>query len=173
VASIQTQVLRLCTVAALGTVVLGVARGLPHPPPARAETVASCHAPTANDAFDSDAVQWIKSDAARAMAGTSGVAFVDCRPLEEFEAGHVTGAIHAQLPETQVARPLLDSLASAHTIITYCDATTQCERSLKMARLLTQAGLADVRVLEGGMPEWLEHGYPAESGTCSQCEATQ
>jgi rhodanese-related sulfurtransferase len=156
----------------IGTVALGLARGLPHPPPARADQVAACHAPSGEDAFDGT-VQWIKSDAARALSGTPGVAFVDCRPVEEFEAGHVTGAIHAQLPESSIARSLLDALASARTVITYCDATTQCERSLKMARLLTEAGLRDVRVLEGGMPEWLDHGYPAESGTCAQCEAKQ
>jgi rhodanese-related sulfurtransferase len=171
VTSIKTQVLRLCAVAILGATGLGLARGLPHAPVLQAETAGACHAPAGPSAFDS--FQWIKTEPARVLAGTPGVAFVDCRPRQEFEAGHVTGAIHAQLPEQEVGRPLLDALAGAHTVITYCDAQTQCERSLKMARLLTEAGLPDVRVLEGGMPAWLALGYPAESGTCEQCEATR
>lgn len=173
--SIAAQTLRLCTVAILGTLVLGLTRGVPRLPPApKTEAgVAACHAPEA--ALPGEvAVRFINTEQARALAGTPGVMFVDCRPVEQFEEGHVSGAVHAPLPKAQVPRALLDSLAGAATVITYCDAATQCERSLKMARLLIDAGLKDVRVLEGGMPAWLEHGFPAESGTCAACgEANQ
>jgi rhodanese-related sulfurtransferase len=172
--SIAAQALRLCTVAILGALVLGLTHGLPHlaAPPKTEAGVAACHAP--EPALPGEtAVRFIGTEQARALAGTPGVMFVDCRPVEQFEDGHVSGAIHAPLPQTQVPRALLDSLAGAATVITYCDARTQCERSLKMARLLMVAGVHDVRVLEGGMPAWLEHGFPAESGTCAQCEANQ
>lgn len=173
--SIAAQALRLCTVAILGTLVLGLTRGIPSlPPPPKTESgVAACHAP--EPALPGEiAVRFIGTEQARALAGTPGVMFVDCRPVEQFEEGHVSGAIHAPLPKTAIPRALLDSLTGAATVITYCDAATQCERSLKMARLLIDAGLHDVRVLEGGMPEWLRHGFPAESGTCATCgEANQ
>lgn len=169
--SIAAQTLRLCTVAILGTLVLGLTRGVPRVAPPKVENgVAACHAP--EPALPGEtAVQFIGTDQARSMAGTPGVMFVDCRPVAQYEDGHVTGAIHAPLPASAVPRALLDSLTGATTVITYCDAATQCARSLKMARLLVDAGLHDVRVLEGGMPAWLEHGFPAESGTCAQCEA--
>jgi rhodanese-related sulfurtransferase len=186
--SIAAQALRLCTVAILGTLALGLTRGIPRLPPApKTESgVAACHAP--EPALPGETpVRFIGTEQARALAGTPGVMFVDCRPVEQFEEGHVSGAIHAPLPKVQVPRALLDSLTGAATVITYCDAagastapalrgsaSSQCERSLKMAHLLIDAGLHDVRVLEGGMPAWLQHGFPAESGTCAQCgEANQ
>jgi rhodanese-related sulfurtransferase len=151
---------------------LGLTRGMPRPEaPKLVGGVAACHAP--EPALPGEAaVPFIGTEQARGLVGSPGVMFVDCRPVEQFEDGHVSGALHAPLPQAQVPRPLLDSLAGATTVITYCDAHTQCERSLKMARMLLGAGVRDVRVLEGGMPAWLEHGYPAESGTCAQCEAS-
>ena len=155
----------------LVSVVLALARGMPHLAPRNAEA-AACHAP-APPLPGEESAQFIGPDQARGLVGAPGVAFVDCRPLQEYEAGHVTGAIHASLPDTEVARSLMGSLAGASTVITYCDAQADCARSLKMARLLTAAGFTDVRVLEGGMPSWLQKGYPAESGTCTQCEANR
>ena len=64
----------------------------------------------------------------------------------------------------------LQQLAGVRTVIAYCDADQGCARSLQVASRLRHAGVSDVRVLEGGMPDWLQRGYPAESGACGQCE---
>jgi rhodanese-related sulfurtransferase len=168
--SIQAQVLRLCAVALIGSIALGALRGLPQPRPAGAE-VAACRAPA--QGFGPSEVHWITQEQARELASTLGVAFVDCRPRSEFEAGHVSGAVHAEPRASAIPQALLPGLRDASTVITYCDADRQCERSLEMARQLTAAGLRDVRVLEGGLPAWVQHGFPAESGACQQCEATR
>jgi rhodanese-related sulfurtransferase len=146
-------------------------RGLPRTEPARIEAATACHAPGADDPLSD--TRWIAQEQAKALAGKSGVAFLDCRPRDQFEAGHVTGAVHFDPTSPALSRPLVDLLGGAATVITYCDADRQCERSLEMARRLSRAGLPDVRVLEGGLPAWLEHGFPAESGTCQQCEAAK
>lgn len=169
--SIAAQLLRLCTVAAVASVLLGWLRGVPRlPEPAATSEAASCHAPTLDRG---DEVHWISQAEARRLVGDPNVAFVDCRARERFEAGHVSGSLHLELQRGQVPRPLLEGLGSAATVIAYCDAEGgQCQRSLEMASVLRAAGLPDVRVLEGGLPAWLDHGYPAESGACQECEAT-
>jgi rhodanese-related sulfurtransferase len=145
------------------------ARGVPVPKRGpELQAAATCRAPESGG-IDADGVRWVSQAEARRLVGSPGVAFVDCRPAPEFQAGHVTGSVHVP-PEKMAIEPKLHSaLASASTIVTYCDAAKQCERSLQVAELLQRAGLRDVRVLEGGLPGWLEHGYPAESGSCTEC----
>jgi 3-mercaptopyruvate sulfurtransferase SseA len=171
--SLAVQVLRLCTVAAAVAVALGWVRGLPTlPAPAVASDAATCNAPY-QDVAKGGEVVWISQTDARNLVGNPKVAFVDCRARERFEAGHVSGSLHLEPRGSELPRPLLEGLASASTVIAYCDADGgQCQRSLEMASMLRAAGLPDVRVLEGGLPAWLNHGYPAESGACHQCEAT-
>lgn len=168
--SIPAQVLRLCAVALLAALALGALRGWPKLEPPKAEAGA-CHAPSQGLAVGD--VHWISQEEARLLAGKLGVAFVDCRPRGEFEAGHVSGAVHAEPRGSTVSQALVSALTQSTTVITYCDADRQCERSLEMARQLTKAGLPDVRVLEGGLPAWVQHGFPAESGICTQCEAAK
>lgn len=170
--SVAAQILRLCTVAAVASLLLGWLRGVPRlPEPAAASEAAACRAP-AQDRGGQE-VHWISQAEARRLVGDPSVAFVDCRARERFEAGHVSGSVHLELQRGQVPGPLLDGLGSATTVIAYCDADGgQCQRSLEMASLLQAAGLPDVRVLEGGLPAWLNRGYPAESGACHACEAT-
>ncbi|MFI5308878.1 MAG: rhodanese-like domain-containing protein, partial [Polyangiales bacterium] len=141
-------------------------------PPATAP-VASCRAPASSGLSLDDDVRWVSQTDAERLAGTPGVTFVDCRPRPQFEAGHVAGAIHLDPDRSKSDSTLPAALAGAATVVTYCDAERQCERSMAMAKRLRDGGLRDVRVLEGGLPGWLQHGFPAESGTCEQCEATR
>jgi rhodanese-related sulfurtransferase len=115
-------------------------------------------------------VGWISQDQARSLTGAPGVAFVDCRPEREYEAGHVAGSVHVD--GSSPFGSALQLLAGARTVIAYCDADHGCARSVQVASMLRHAGVPDVRVLEGGMPDWLQRGYPAESGVCGQCEGS-
>jgi rhodanese-related sulfurtransferase len=172
--SISAQIARLCLAALVLSVGLAVVRGLPSLAASDAASAepGACRAPAQPDA-DSP-VRFIDQDQAKTLVGAPGVVFVDCRPRAEFEAGHVSGAVHLDPtagPKDGGRALPLDLLSRAGTVITYCDAQAQCERSLRLAERLRQVGLRDVRVLEDGMPAWLAHGYPAESGVCAQCEA--
>jgi rhodanese-related sulfurtransferase len=157
----------LCAVALLLALGLGLVRGVPSPTPPE-PAVAACQAP-GDVASDHDL--FITQERAHSLSGSPGVAFVDCRSEAEFAAGHVSGSLHVE-PGTASTGPLVQALAGASTVITYCDADQQCERSLRVASMLQRAGVRDVRVLEGGMPAWLARGYPAESGECGQCEVS-
>ena len=164
------QALMICAASLFGGLALAWGRGWPRVH-ARAEAshgVAACEAPAPEPG--APAVRWISQEAARALVGDPSVAFVDCRTLQQFEEGHVAGSLHVPPAPGGPSAKALDALRAAATVITYCDAGGTCERSARMAALLTRAGLTDVRVLEGGMPAWLASGLPAESGTCRLCQ---
>jgi rhodanese-related sulfurtransferase len=144
----------------------GVARGWPTAPPPAPES-ASCGGPVAAQ----PTVRWITGADARELVGDPAVAFVDARSTEDYLRGHITGALLAPLGETGgvVAPALLPVLRGARTVVTYCDTADGCGLSTRLAGLLAEAGLPDVRVLEGGFPAWLDHDYPAEAGPCRGC----
>ncbi len=116
------------------------------------------------------AVQWVSADAALQLLGRPDVAFVDTRSTEEFESGHIAGALHAPMTDGTIASRVRASLHGIGTVIAYCDGAGQCARSSRFAGLLSAEGWPDVRVLEGGIAGWLADGRPAESGECRQCQ---
>lgn len=165
----KAQLVRLLAVAAALSAVLVAVRGVPQLRAARAEGgtgAGTCAAPDSGGFH----VQFISAEEAHALLGQPSVAFVDCRPRQEFEEGHVAGSVHAEAEASDLGPALLQLARAAGTVVTYCDAQAECERSLRVATLLAQAGASDVRVLEGGMPAWLSEGFPAQSGMCEDCE---
>ena len=157
------QVLRLCTASLALGVVLLLVRGLPHPAQAKGATD-MCAVP----ATASLRTAWIEQNEARALLGDPGAMFVDCRPRDEFQAGHISAAL--SMPSAHDPSPsALAALRGAHTIVAYCDAKGGCESSQRLAARLTELGLADVKILRDGLPGWLQRGYPAESGPCRLC----
>lgn len=162
--SLFQQALRICTAAlALGVVML-VARGLPRAAQARGTT----HMCSATPSLADTTTRWVEQAEAREMLGKPGVTFVDCRPPEAFQSGHISGAL--SLPSDRALPAMaLDMLRSTRTIIAYCDALGGCESSQRLAARLRELGLSDVRILKDGLPAWLHSGYPAESGPCRLC----
>ncbi|MFT4050762.1 MAG: sulfurtransferase [Microbacterium sp.] len=104
----------------------------------------------------------------------------DGRP--EYLAGHIPGAVYVDLDHTLAAHgqptdgrhPLPETSAlqesarswgidDGDTVVVYDDL-----KSLSAARawwLLTDAGVADVRILDGSLRGWSAAGYPLEEGT--------
>jgi rhodanese-related sulfurtransferase len=170
VRSTFAEAVRLVAVASLGAGAIALVRGVPTPTPPTDASAVACQAP--GDAA-SDDILFITQGRARELAQAPGVAFVDCRSQDEFAAGHVSGSLHVEPAASAAPEPLVAALSGASTVITYCDAAQQCERSLRVASMLRSAGVPDVHVLEGGLPAWIAHGYPAESGACGHCEGAR
>jgi rhodanese-related sulfurtransferase len=170
VLSLKAQLLRLLAVAFAIAGVLVAVRGMPQFRAGTGDPDSSAGACAAPDSGGFH-VQYITPDEAHALLGQPSVAFVDCRPRQDFEAGHVAGSVHVEAEASALAPTLLELARAAGTVVTYCDAQSECERSLRVATLLAQAGASDVRVLEGGMPAWLSQGFPAQSGMCDDCGA--
>lgn len=158
------EALIIVTIAAAITLGLAATRGLPTLIRPTAEA-ATCSGPLP----EHPSVRWISPADAERLLGQASVVFIDTRDGSAYEAGHVTGALHAPMDRGTLDERVLASIGGATTVIAYCDASGQCARSTRFASLLSATGFADVRVLEGGIDAWMESGRPAESGECRHC----
>jgi rhodanese-related sulfurtransferase len=84
---------------------------------------------------------------------------LDVRPRQEFEAGHLRGAINIPVDEL---RGRLSDLSRDHRVVTYCRGK-YCLFADEAAEFLRANGFDVVR-LEGGWPEWQSEGRPVQIG---------
>ncbi|MFW6284457.1 MAG: rhodanese-like domain-containing protein, partial [Desulfosalsimonas sp.] len=85
--------------------------------------------------------------AASRMYAENTAVFVDARPKDQYDQGHIRGAVN--LPWQQVHERFTeaaDRLETAETIICYCDGES-CELSHDLALFLADMGFEDARVL--------------------------
>lgn len=90
----------------------------------------------------------------------AGALLVDARDAELYALGHIDGAV--SLPMSEVEGALVgfqERVASARTLIAYCSGFG-CPDSYDLALRLIETGYQDVRVYEGGYPEWRDAGLP-------------
>lgn len=88
------------------------------------------------------------------------VTVLDVRPREEYEAGHVTGAINIPLKELEEH---LEDLPRQQDVVAYCRGP-YCVLAYEAVAQLRQKGF-QARRLEGGYPEWKLAGLPVEEDT--------
>lgn len=95
---------------------------------------------------------------ARVRSGDAIV--VDLRPTEEYEAGHIAGAISIPLAELEAH---LAELPAGVEVVAYCRGP-YCALAPRGVALLRRAGRR-ARRLEDGFPEWRLAGLPVATGT--------
>ena len=89
---------------------------------------------------------------------TEGGLLVDARSAELFEAAHIEGAI--SLPLVDLDDHMADftrRIGKDQVIVTYCSGFG-CPDSFDLGMRLIETGYSDVRVFEGGYPEWRDAG---------------
>lgn len=79
---------------------------------------------------------------------------LDVRTREEFDAGHIPGAVH--VPHTEVAKRL-DLFSAAREIAIYCRVGP---RARAAEQALRAAGLTRLLHVEGGFTAWQKAGLP-------------
>lgn len=89
----------------------------------------------------------------------SEVVVIDVRPVREYEAGHVAGAISLPLEELEAR---LHELPRDVEIVAYCRGPF-CVLAPQALAILRDAGFR-ARRLDGGLPEWRAAGFPVEVG---------
>jgi rhodanese-related sulfurtransferase/DNA-binding transcriptional ArsR family regulator len=87
------------------------------------------------------------------------VTVLDVRPAEEFEAGHLPGAVN--IPIAELGKRL-GELPKRKEVIAYCRGP-YCLMSYEAVELLRKKG-RKARRLENGLPEWRLAGLPVERG---------
>ena len=85
------------------------------------------------------------------------VSVLDVRPPEEYEAGHLPGAVNIPLGELEKR---LHELNPDQEIVAYCRGP-HCVLAFDAVSILRQKGVK-ARRLEGGLPEWQLEGLPVE-----------
>jgi rhodanese-related sulfurtransferase len=104
----------------------------------------------------------ISLEDARRIFEANAAIFLDARPREQYELGHIRGSF--SLPWQEVEKyftETLNQLSSTKTIITYCDGET-CELSHRLAVFMKEMGFKDVRVLVNGWSLWKEAMLPID-----------
>ena len=71
-------------------------------------------------------ISWISQVDAELLIDDPSVHFVDARPEEGYQQGHVAGALHVAFTEGSIPAATLEALRQASTVITYCDTTDGC-----------------------------------------------
>jgi rhodanese-related sulfurtransferase len=97
-----------------------------------------------------DEVEAISRDELLKRLRRSDVVLVDVRPAEEFDAGHIRGAISIPLDQLDERLP---ELPVGTEIVAYCRGAF-CAYAHEAVRKLRAEG-RPARRLEGGWPEWL------------------
>lgn len=87
------------------------------------------------------------------------VTLLDVRPAEEFQSGHIDGALSVPLKEIE---RMLEKLPKDREVVAYCRGP-YCVLSIEAVELLNQRGYCAVR-LEEGVQDWRAMGLPVVSG---------
>ncbi len=85
------------------------------------------------------------------------VTVLDVRPPEEYQSGHVPGAINIPLSELEKH---LDELDSEQEVVAYCRGP-HCVLAFEAVARLREKGI-NARRLQDGFPEWKASGLPVE-----------
>jgi rhodanese-related sulfurtransferase len=98
----------------------------------------------------------------RRLIRDEDVTVLDVRPADEFDAGHIPGALSIPVPEL---KRRLREIPKGREVIAYCRGR-YCVYSLEAVAALRKAGFRARRADEG-LPDWKSAGFPIETGSTS------
>ncbi len=92
--------------------------------------------------------------------------FIDGRKKEEFEKGHIKGAINIPYEEfmkltVDQRKEMMRKYNKNGVIVCYCDGGG-CDVSVDLGYELAKIGFNSVNIYLGGYSEWKSKGYPVE-----------
>jgi rhodanese-related sulfurtransferase len=106
-----------------------------------------------------DALQPVTRQELMGRLRNGEVLILDVRPKDEFDLGHLPGAVNISLRELQMRLP---KMKHSGEIIAYCRGP-YCVLSYEAVAALRRLGYK-ARRLEDGLPEWRAAGLPVVSG---------
>ena len=96
-------------------------------------------------------------EAYQIFTGDKDYLFIDVRSEDEYNSGHIEGAIHIPVSEIESR---LNEIPKDKLVIVYCNGSS-CSRSSTAADILIENGFDQVYNIGGdGIFEWIEKGYP-------------
>lgn len=121
--------------------------------------------PVATDSTRTGAegIRIIDLEEARRMV-EGGASVIDARRKDEYDEGHIPGAILFDYYDMGTYRDrVLAVLSNESEIMVYCSEAT-CEDSELLAKELYLLGFTKLLVFKGGFAEWSGAGLPVERG---------
>ena len=100
-----------------------------------------------------DNLEPISREELRARSEKGLVTVLDVRPVEEYESGHIPGAINMPLKDIEKC---IEDLPSGEEVIAYCRGP-YCVLAFEAVAKLREKGIG-ARRLEEGYPEWKAAG---------------
>lgn len=111
------------------------------------------------DYFDSrDELEPVSREELMNRAGEGDVIILDVRPSEEYDAGHIPGAV--SVPLTDLTDRMVE-LPRGAEVVAYCRGP-YCVLAPQALEMLHRQGFT-ARRLEDGFPEWQRAGLPVET----------
>ncbi len=111
------------------------------------------------------AVESVPAERLDAFVAASDAVVVDVRSPEEYEAGHIAGAINVP-HERIVAEPALLDAYRDRELVLYCQSG---RRAGLVADALTRAGFERLHHLDGDMLGWRQRQLPLVQGAQPEC----
>lgn len=108
---------------------------------------------------DRDALAPVDLAELRRLSREGEVTIIDVRPTEEYEAGHIPGAISMPLGEL---RQRIRELPRRRDVVAYCRGP-YCVYSVEAVELLRQHGYRARRAADG-LPDWRARGWSVSRG---------
>ena len=105
--------------------------------------------------------QTLTLDEARSLWEAGVVPFVDARPREAYDKGHIPRAIYGHPEDEAASSSLFVLLDPNQPVVIYC-AGGECKDTLQLAEKLKPLGFTQMKLFMGGWPEWAEAGLPTE-----------
>jgi len=103
-------------------------------------------------------IEEIDASAGAALVERADAVFVDVRERDEWDEGHIPGAIH--VPRGNLESRIENAVADRSTrIVVYCASGA---RSAFAAKTLEELGYDEVVSLAGGFTDWKRNGYPTQ-----------
>ena len=115
--------------------------------------------------WDHEALEklFIPIERAQALFPLKEAIFVDARPRELYEQGHITGARNLPLESFgEQVGSILGDIPSRTPLIVYVEGTDSTP-GIELARKLLSRNYRNVQVLEKGLDLWMAHGLPVEA----------
>jgi rhodanese-related sulfurtransferase/DNA-binding transcriptional ArsR family regulator len=106
---------------------------------------------------DRDSLEAVSRDELLAQTRAGFVTVLDVRPPDEFDLGHLPGAVNIPLRDLEARLAEIDP---SHEIVAYCRGP-YCVLSYEAVAALRTKGFK-ARRLEDGFPEWRAAGLPVE-----------
>ncbi len=108
---------------------------------------------------DRDTLEPISATELRRRLKAGDVTLVDVRPVVEYRAGHIAGAI--SVPITGFQRELAN-IPKSFLVVAYCRGP-YCVLSVEAVEQLRRRGYRAIRLREG-LPDWKAAGLPVKIG---------